>query len=119
MQDEGRLQSPPKALVGAVLHASEDTPASIRLPKNFQPVGVSKNCTPSFSATRSSAPLVGMLRATPCAHQERMRSHSLSATGAGQTAAAGSGGPCTAGARSCGSTSTSFRKSFTVCDLAL
>ena len=39
----------------------------MRLPKNFQPVGVSKNCTPSLSATLSSAPLVGMLRATPCA----------------------------------------------------
>lgn len=40
-------------------------PASMRLPKNFQPVGVSKKGSLSASATRSSAPLVGMLRATP------------------------------------------------------
>jgi hypothetical protein len=44
----------------------EHLSASIRLPKNFQPVGVSKNCRPSFSATRSRAPLVGIDRATPC-----------------------------------------------------
>lgn len=41
-------------------------PASMRFPKNFQPVGVSKKGTLRASATRSSAPLVGMLRATPC-----------------------------------------------------
>jgi hypothetical protein len=40
-------------------------PASSRLPKNFQPVGVSKQSTPSASATRSAAWLVGMERATP------------------------------------------------------
>ena len=38
----------------------------MRLPKNFQPVGTSKNCRPSSWATLSSAPLVGMLLATPC-----------------------------------------------------
>ena len=43
-----------------------DTPASMRLPKNFQPVGTSKHLRPSFSATLSSAPLVGILLATPC-----------------------------------------------------
>jgi hypothetical protein len=36
------------------------------LPKNFQPVGVSKKESPSLLATWSSAPLVGMLLATPC-----------------------------------------------------
>ena len=40
-------------------------PASSRLPKNFQPVGVSKHSTPNFCATRSTAALVGMERATP------------------------------------------------------
>jgi hypothetical protein len=40
-------------------------PASIRLPKNFQPVGVSKQGTPSFCATRSAAALVGIERAMP------------------------------------------------------
>ena len=40
-------------------------PASSRLPKNFQPVGVSKQGMPSPSATRSTAALVGMERATP------------------------------------------------------
>ena len=40
-------------------------PASSRLPKNFQPVGVSKQGTPSCSATRSAAPLVGIERAMP------------------------------------------------------
>jgi hypothetical protein len=40
-------------------------PASSRLPKNFQPVGVSKQGSPSFSATRSAAALVGMERAMP------------------------------------------------------
>jgi len=42
-------------------------PASMRLPKKFQPVGTSKKGRPFAAATRSSAPLVGMLRATPCA----------------------------------------------------
>lgn len=37
---------------------------SIRLPKNFHPVGVSYSGTPSASATRSTAPLVGIERAT-------------------------------------------------------
>mmetsp|Transcript_7056 Transcript_7056/g.25105 ORF Transcript_7056/g.25105 Transcript_7056/m.25105 type:complete len:316 (+) Transcript_7056:268-1215(+) len=37
----------------------------MRLPKYFQPVGVSNRGTPMASATRSSAPLVGMLRAHP------------------------------------------------------
>lgn len=40
-------------------------PASIRLPKNFQPVGVSKKGSFRAAATRSRAPLVGMERATP------------------------------------------------------
>ena len=40
-------------------------PASSKLPKNFQPVGVSYMPIPSFSATRSAAPLVGMDRAMP------------------------------------------------------
>ena len=40
-------------------------PASSRLPKNFQPVGVSYSATPSFSATLSAARLVGIERATP------------------------------------------------------
>ena len=43
----------------------DNFPASIRLPKNFQPVGTSKNGRLSFSATRSSAPLVGIERASP------------------------------------------------------
>ena len=49
----------------ALLAAQGDAPASSRLPKNFQPVGVSKHSTPSASATRSAAWLVGMERATP------------------------------------------------------
>mmetsp|Transcript_44837 Transcript_44837/g.124674 ORF Transcript_44837/g.124674 Transcript_44837/m.124674 type:complete len:239 (+) Transcript_44837:603-1319(+) len=40
-------------------------PLSIRLPKNFQPVGVSKHSMPFFLATRSKAPEVGMERAHP------------------------------------------------------
>merc|ERR1719220_2744341 len=40
-------------------------PLSIRLPKNFQPVGVSKHSMPFFFATRSTAPEVGMERAQP------------------------------------------------------
>ena len=40
-------------------------PASMRLPKNFQPVGVSKHSTPILVATRSSAAAVGMERARP------------------------------------------------------
>ena len=40
-------------------------PASSRLPKNFHPVGVSKQGICSASATRSTAALVGMDRATP------------------------------------------------------
>ena len=47
----------------------EHCPASMRLPKNFQPVGVSKKGSLSSSATRSSAPLVGMERATPCGRE--------------------------------------------------
>uniref|UniRef100_A0A7C9CDK9 Uncharacterized protein n=1 Tax=Opuntia streptacantha TaxID=393608 RepID=A0A7C9CDK9_OPUST len=37
----------------------------MRLPKNFQPVGTSKKGSFNFSATRSSAPLVGIDRAKP------------------------------------------------------
>lgn len=48
-------------------------PASMRLPKYFQPVGVSKNLMPSSLATRSSAAPVGMLRATPCAQAANYR----------------------------------------------
>mmetsp|Transcript_2328 Transcript_2328/g.8215 ORF Transcript_2328/g.8215 Transcript_2328/m.8215 type:complete len:206 (-) Transcript_2328:239-856(-) len=44
---------------------TEHLPASIRFPKYFHPVGVSKHSTPSFSATRSRAAAVGMDRATP------------------------------------------------------
>jgi len=40
-------------------------PASSRLPKNFQPVGVSKHGTPSAAATRSAAREVGIERAMP------------------------------------------------------
>jgi len=40
-------------------------PASSKLPKNFQPVGVSKHSLPLAAATLSTAPLVGMLRAYP------------------------------------------------------
>ena len=40
-------------------------PASSRLPKNFQPVGVSKQAIPLASATRSAAAEVGIERATP------------------------------------------------------
>ena len=40
-------------------------PASSRLPKNFQPVGVSNASIPSAAATRSAARLVGIDRATP------------------------------------------------------
>ena len=40
-------------------------PASSRLPKNFQPVGVSKQEMPSALATTSTAALVGIERATP------------------------------------------------------
>ena len=40
-------------------------PESIRLPKNFQPVGTSKHGILSFSATRSSAHEVGIERAQP------------------------------------------------------
>mmetsp|Transcript_4179 Transcript_4179/g.15319 ORF Transcript_4179/g.15319 Transcript_4179/m.15319 type:complete len:205 (-) Transcript_4179:767-1381(-) len=40
-------------------------PASIRLPKNFHPVGVSKHSTPAFAATRSSAAAVGIDLASP------------------------------------------------------
>lgn len=39
---------------------------TMRLPKYFQPVGTSKQRKLSFSATRSNAIDVGMLRATPC-----------------------------------------------------
>ena len=46
-------------------HWQRQVPASMRLPKNFQPVGTSKKVSPCFLATRSSAALVGMLRATP------------------------------------------------------
>lgn len=37
----------------------------MRFPKYFHPVGTSKNSSPRSLATRSNAPLVGMLRATP------------------------------------------------------
>ena len=40
-------------------------PASMRLPKNFQPVGVSKKGSFFLAATRSSAAAVGMERARP------------------------------------------------------
>jgi hypothetical protein len=40
-------------------------PASSRLPKNFQPVGVSWQAMPSRAATRSAARLVGIDRAMP------------------------------------------------------
>ena len=40
-------------------------PASSRLPKNFQPVGVSKLAMPILAATRSAAWLVGIERAMP------------------------------------------------------
>mmetsp|Transcript_37102 Transcript_37102/g.90078 ORF Transcript_37102/g.90078 Transcript_37102/m.90078 type:complete len:207 (+) Transcript_37102:573-1193(+) len=43
----------------------EYLPLSIRFPKNFHPVGVSNNGIPLLLHTRSSAPLVGMLRAAP------------------------------------------------------
>jgi hypothetical protein len=43
----------------------ESLPESIRFPKNFHPVGTSKNERLSFAATRSSAPLVGIERASP------------------------------------------------------
>eukprot|EP00976_Prorocentrum_cordatum_P041540 842701-Prorocentrum_minimum.AAC.1 len=45
---------------------TESLPASMRLPKNFHPVGVSKKGTFIFSATRSRAAEVGMERARPC-----------------------------------------------------
>jgi len=41
------------------------SPASSKLPKNFQPVGVSWQGTPSAAATRSAARLVGIERAIP------------------------------------------------------
>merc|ERR1719221_779001 len=41
------------------------SPESIRLPKNFQPVGVTKTGIFFFFATRSRAPDVGMERAQP------------------------------------------------------
>ena len=44
---------------------TDKRPASIKLPKNFQPVGVSKHSTPRPAATRSSAAAVGMERAKP------------------------------------------------------
>mmetsp|Transcript_2529 Transcript_2529/g.4754 ORF Transcript_2529/g.4754 Transcript_2529/m.4754 type:complete len:296 (+) Transcript_2529:147-1034(+) len=40
-------------------------PLSMRLPKNFQPVGVSKHSMPFFLATRSTAPEVGIDLAQP------------------------------------------------------
>ena len=40
-------------------------PASSRLPKNFQPVGVSKFSRPSYFVTLSRAPEVGMDLAAP------------------------------------------------------
>ena len=50
----------------------------MRLPKNFQPVGVSKSGRPKAAATRSTAPLVGIERATAlsppsCAGKVRVR----------------------------------------------
>ena len=44
----------------------QGAPASMRLPKNFQPVGTSKKGRLCAAATRSNAPLVGIERATPC-----------------------------------------------------
>ena len=44
----------------------QGAPASMRLPKNFQPVGTSKKGKLCAAATRSNAPLVGIERATPC-----------------------------------------------------
>merc|ERR1712125_2265 len=41
------------------------SPLSMRLPKNFQPVGTSKQSMPFSFATMSSAPEVGMERAHP------------------------------------------------------
>ena len=46
------------------------SPASSRVPKNFQPVGVSKQGMPSLAATRSTAPLVCIERATPASPSE-------------------------------------------------
>lgn len=43
----------------------EIQPASIKLPKNFHPVGVSKHFWCFARATLSSAPAVGILRAKP------------------------------------------------------
>ena len=42
-----------------------NVPASIRFPKNFHPVGVTKQGMFSFLATKSSAPEVGIDLATP------------------------------------------------------
>ena len=43
----------------------------MRLPKYFQPVGVSNSARLFFAATRSTAPLVGMLRATAWEKEEK------------------------------------------------
>merc|ERR1719491_1155285 len=47
------------------LSGKYSVPLSIRLPKNFQPVGTSKQGTPLALATMSNAPDVGMDRAQP------------------------------------------------------
>mmetsp|Transcript_5427 Transcript_5427/g.9377 ORF Transcript_5427/g.9377 Transcript_5427/m.9377 type:complete len:242 (+) Transcript_5427:762-1487(+) len=63
MPSFSRMWSPPvpKDSSPHTLHLS----ASMRLPKNFQPVGVSKKGRFSALATRSRAILVGIERATP------------------------------------------------------
>ena len=48
--------------------------ASIKFPKNFQPVGVSNNFNPNLAATLSMAPEVGIDLATPV--NGELRKHS-------------------------------------------
>jgi hypothetical protein len=55
-------------------------PESIRLPKNFQPVGTSKFGILSFWATRSSAHEVGMERAQPLSPPAKYGMHVALAT---------------------------------------
>merc|ERR1719387_646848 len=57
--------SPQMNGVYVFLSGKYDVPLSIRLPKNFHPVGTSKHSMPFFAATRSNAPDVGMERAQP------------------------------------------------------
>ena len=60
-----KLSSPQMKGVYVLPSGKAAVPESIRLPKNFQPVGTSKQGMPSFLATMSSAHEVGMLRAHP------------------------------------------------------